>query len=214
MERPRRRARRQASKRLAPFYRMTFLILIGAIAARLIILGIDALGARTGLPGGEIFIPVYIIIAPLLGWQLRGWTAIGGPSETKGDQTMHNYFCDHCGAALDPGEICDCKQQPEESERRIVTYADWEAAGDFSKAAQPGDYVEERIVDDMRDVLPPAKMERGFLQVGEPYSHEFDPETGHWRGTFPTFVKEGQNWKYCGNCFIGKTTPPPAPIRR
>ena len=88
------------------------------------------------------------------------------------------------------------------------------SAGDFSKAAQPGDYVEERIVDDMRDVLPPAKMERGFLQVGEPYSHEFDPETGHWRGTFPTFVKEGQNWKYCGNCFIGKTTPPPAPIRR
>ena len=81
-------------------------------------------------------------------------------------------------------------------------------------AARPGDYVEERIVDDMRDVLPPAKMERGFLQVGEPYSHEFDPETGHWRGTFPTFVKEGQNWKYCGNCFIGKTTPPPAPIRR
>jgi hypothetical protein len=127
---------------------------------------------------------------------------------------MHNYFCDHCGAALDPGEICDCKQQLEESERRIVTYADWEAAGDFGKAAQPGDYVEERIVDDMRDVLPPAKMERGFLQVGEPYSHEFDPETGHWRGTFPTFVKEGQNWKYCGNCFIGKTTPPPAPIRR
>ena len=127
---------------------------------------------------------------------------------------MHNYFCDHCGAALDPGEICDCKQQPEESEQRIVTYDDWEAAGDFSKAARPGDYVEERIVDDMRDVLPPAKMEHGFLQVGEPYSHEFDPETGHRRGTFPTFVKEGQNWKYCGNCFIGKTTPPPAPIRR
>lgn len=70
---------------------------------------------------------------------------------------MHNYFCDHCGAALDPGEICDCKQQPEESERRIVTYSDWEAAGDFSKAAQPGDYVEERIVDDMRDVLPPPR---------------------------------------------------------
>lgn len=214
MARPRRRARRQASKRLAPFYRMTFIILMGAVAARLIILGIDALGARTGLPGGEIFIPVYIIIAPLFGWQLRGWTAIGGHQRRKETKTMHNYFCDHCGAALDPGEICDCKQQPEESERRIVTYADWEAAGDFSKAARPGDYVEERIVDDMRDVLPPAKMERGFLQVGEPYSHEFDPETGHWRGTFPTFVKEGQNWKYCGNCFIGKTTPPPAPIRR
>ena len=121
---------------------------------------------------------------------------------------MHNYFCDHCGAALDPGEICDCKQQPEESERRIVTYADWEAAGDFSKAAQPGDYVEERIVDDMRDVLPPAKMERGFLQVGEPYSHEFDPETGKWRPTFATFKKDGQHWTYCGNCFYKQDTPP------
>lgn len=201
MERPRRRARRQASKRLAPFYRMTFLILIGAIAARLIILGIDALGARTGLPGGEIFIPVYIIIAPLFGWQLRGWTAIGGHQRRKETRP-----CTTISATT--------AERPEESERRIVTYSDWEAAGDFSKAAQPGDYVEERIVDDMRDVLPPAKMERGFLQVGEPYSHEFDPETGHWRGTFPTFVKEGQNWKYCGNCFIGKTTPPPAPIRR
>ncbi|OUP68058.1 hypothetical protein B5F10_14765 [Anaerotruncus colihominis] len=42
---------------------------------------------------------------------------------------MHNYFCDHCGAALDPGEICDCKQQPEESERRIVTYAGYVTAG-------------------------------------------------------------------------------------
>lgn len=195
MARPRRRARRQASKRLAPFYRMTFIILMGAVAARLIILGIDALGARTGLPGGEIFIPVYIIIAPLFGWQLRGWTAIGGHQRRKETKP-----CTTISATT--------------AERRIVTYADWEAAGDFSKAARPGDYVEERIVDDMRDVLPPAKMERGFLQVGEPYSHEFDPETGHWRGTFPTFVKEGQNWKYCGNCFIGKTTPPPAPIRR
>ena len=85
---------------------------------------------------------------------------------------MHTYFCDHCGAALDPGEICDCKQQPEESERRIVTYADWEAAGDFTKAARPGDYVEERIVDDMRDVLPPAKMERGFLQAMHADCHQ------------------------------------------
>mgnify|MGYP000763982312 FL=1 len=121
---------------------------------------------------------------------------------------MHNYFCDHCGAALDPGEICDCKQQPEESERRIVTYADWEAAGDFVKAARPGDYVEERIVDDMRDVLPPAKMERGFLQVGEPYSHELDPDTGKWRPTFATFKKDGQHWTYCGNCFYKQDTPP------
>ena len=213
MERPRRRARRQASKRLAPFYRMTFLILIGAIAARLIILGIDALGSRTGLPGGEIFIPVYIIIAPLFGWQLRGWTAIGGHQRRKETRPCTTISATTAEQPSTPEKFATASSSRRRA-RRIVTYSDWEAAGDFSKAAQPGDYVEERIVDDMRDVLPPAKMERGFLQVGEPYSHEFDPETGHWRGTFPTFVKEGQNWKYCGNCFIGKTTPPPAPIRR
>lgn len=89
MARPRRRARRQASKRLAPFYRMTFIILMGAVAARLIILGIDALGARTGLPGGELFIPLYIIIAPVFGWQLRGWTAIGSHQRRK-ETTMNN----------------------------------------------------------------------------------------------------------------------------
>lgn len=214
MARPRRRARRQASKRLAPFYRMTFIILMGAVAARLIILGIDALGARTGLPGGEIFIPVYIIIAPVFGWQLRGWTAIGSHQRRKETRPCTTISATTAERPSTPERFATASKQPEESERRIVTYADWEAAGDFTKAARPGDYVEERIVDDMRDVLPPAKMERGFLQVGEPYSHEFDPETGHWRGTFPTFVKEGQNWKYCGNCFIGKTTPPPAPIRR
>lgn len=83
MVRPRQPAKQRASKRLTPFYRMTFIILMGAIAARLIILGFDALGARTGLPGGEIFIPVYIIIAPLFGWQLRGWTAIGAHQKRK-----------------------------------------------------------------------------------------------------------------------------------
>lgn len=94
MARPRRRARRQASKRLVPFYRMTFIILMGAVAARLIILGIDALGARTGLPGGELFIPLYIIIAPVFGWQLRGWTAIGSHQRRKEGSEMSKtlYF--------------------------------------------------------------------------------------------------------------------------
>lgn len=93
MARPRRRARRQASKRLAPFYRMTFIILMGAVAARLIILGIDALGARTGLPGGELFIPLYIIIAPVFGWQLRGWTAIGSHPKLPPRCTFAGRIC-------------------------------------------------------------------------------------------------------------------------
>lgn len=128
---------------------------------------------------------------------------------------MHNYFCDQCGSALDPGEICECKRTTEaHPEKRFVTYADWEAAGDFNKAAKPGDYVEERIVDEMRDCLPPASMKAGYLQVGEPYSHEYDPRSNRWRPTFGTFVKSGPRWIYCGNCFLNDTTEPPRPERK
>ena len=89
---------------------------------------------------------------------------------------MHNYFCPACGCALDPGERCDCRENnAEQPTHKLVTYADWEAAGSFEEAASPGDYVEERIVDEMRDCLPPAFMSFGFLQTGEPYSHELDP---------------------------------------
>ena len=49
---------------------------------------------------------------------------------------------------------------------KLMTYADWEAAGSFEKAANPGDYVEECIIDQMRDCLPPACMNSGFLQMG------------------------------------------------
>lgn len=98
----------------------------------------------------------------------------------------------------------------EQTAHKLVTYADWEAAGSFEKAANPGDYVEERIIDEMRDCLPPACMDFGFLQMGEPHSHELDPDTGRWRPTFATFKKGGQHWIYCGNCFYRHDTPPKA----
>lgn len=61
---------------------------------------------------------------------------------------MHNYFCPACGCALDPGERCDCRENnAEQPTHKLVTYADWEAAGSFEEAASPGDYVEERIVE-------------------------------------------------------------------
>lgn len=161
MARPRRRARRQASKRLAPFYRMTFIILIGAVAARLIILGIDALGARTGLPGGEIFIPVYIIIAPLFGWQLRGWTAIGGHQRRKETRPCTTISATTAERPSTPGEICDCKHPEKDDQRMTRTYNGKEVytADTFDYAtAKVGDYVEQAVVDDAMNCLPPACM--------------------------------------------------------
>lgn len=47
--------------------------------------------------------------------------------------------CPVCGAHLDPGETCNCR------EPKLVTYADWEAAGSFEKAASPGDAVVKKL---------------------------------------------------------------------
>lgn len=91
---------------------------------------------------------------------------------------------------------------------KTITMKMWEEAGDFGKIADPGDYVEECIVDDFRDAVPPASMKAGYLQCGEPYSHEYVEEHDWYAPTFATFVREGDQWKYCGNCFLGKTEPP------
>lgn len=77
--------------------------------------------------------------------------------------------------------------------------------------AQVGDLVEAEFVMDMMDLLPPACMRLGCAQVGEPYSHRQDPETGKWRATYSTFKCLTGNfvdgvWEYCGNCFRGETT--------
>lgn len=107
-------------------------------------------------------------------------------------------------------ELRNALAEAEQPTHKLVTCADWEAAGSFEKAANPGDYVEECIIDQMRDCLPPACMNSGFLQMGEPYSHELDPDTGKWKPTFMTFKKDGQHWTYCGNCFYKQDTPPKA----
>lgn len=117
--------------------------------------------------------------------------------------------CPHCGSNLDPGEICDCRKEPEAiTPKRIITRGDWEKTRDFMKAANPGDLVEEAIVDEVRNCVPPASMRAGYLQAGEPCSYELDTEFNRWRATYMTFRMVGQNWQYCGCCFLGGTEQP------
>lgn len=59
---------------------------------------------------------------------------------------------------------------------------------DYSKA-EIGDYVEQAVVDDAMDCLPPASMSARCAQMGEPYSHREDPETGRLRPTYYTFKR-------------------------
>lgn len=81
---------------------------------------------------------------------------------------------------------------------------------DYSKA-QIGYYVDADVVMDAMDCLPPACMRLSCAQMGEPYSHRQDPNTGKWRNTYTTFkcvqgeFSEGV-WEYCGHCFLGEAT--------
>lgn len=71
---------------------------------------------------------------------------------------------------------------------------------------QIGDLVTEAVVDDAMNVLPPACMTSECSQMGEPYSHREDPDTGKWRPTFATFRRVLPGiWEYCGHCFRGET---------
>ena len=77
------------------------------------------------------------------------------------------------------------------------------------QTVQVGDYVDQAVVDNAMDCLPPACMTSQCSQMGEPYSHREDPETGKWRATYATFKRgggEGPNgiWQYCGHCFRGE----------
>lgn len=71
-----------------------------------------------------------------------------------------------------------------------MTYNGKEVLGpdtfDYGKA-RIGDYVDQNVVDDAMDCLPPACMTSSCAQMGEPYSTRQDPDTGRWRNTYATF---------------------------
>ena len=67
-----------------------------------------------------------------------------------------------------------------------------------------GDLVEEDIVEDLMNCLPPACYRKDCAQCGEPVSTKRD-EYGKIRHTYSTFKKVAENtWEYCGNCFRGE----------
>ncbi|MCI8403382.1 MAG: hypothetical protein HFE49_00605 [Clostridia bacterium] len=78
------------------------------------------------------------------------------------------------------------------------------------RTAKIGDYVEQAIVDDFMDILPPACMTSKCAQVGEPITERYDENKGKYRMTYTTFSRVSYGaesvWKYCGDCFIGETT--------
>lgn len=71
----------------------------------------------------------------------------------------------------------------------------------FSSLVRVGDMVDEQIVEEFRDCLPPIAYDAMYLQCGEPYTHEFNPKTRKWEPAFITFARELGSWVYKGICF-------------
>lgn len=91
------------------------------------------------------------------------------------------------------------------NDRKVLTIGTF----DYEKATI-GDLVDSDFVMEAMDLLPPACMRLSCAQVGEPYSHRIDPNTGNLRATYSTFrcIEGDWNkgvWQYCGNCFRGET---------
>lgn len=67
-----------------------------------------------------------------------------------------------------------------------------------------GDLVEESIVEDIVNALPPACWRSDCTQLGTPANHRIDSD-GKLRATYETFKKVAENtWEYCGDCFRGE----------
>lgn len=95
-----------------------------------------------------------------------------------------------------------------------ITMKMWERAGSFDKIANPGDTVDEEIVEQFMNCLPPLYYWSTYRQCGEPTKHCKVP--GHndlYAPTYTTFKKIDGVWVYVGDCFKGKSehqtdTPP------
>lgn len=68
-----------------------------------------------------------------------------------------------------------------------------------------GDYVDDKWVNNVRDILPPAYCTSEIVQLGEPYSFELNQETGKYESIYATYRKITDGiWEYCGHHFKGR----------
>lgn len=88
----------------------------------------------------------------------------------------------------------------------IKTYESWLQSGlSFYEYCFPGDEVDETIVDNFVNEVPPVTLGLSCTQIGEAYSMEPDKD-GRYRTTYMTFHSIGnKRWIYDGLCFKDST---------
>lgn len=83
----------------------------------------------------------------------------------------------------------------------VYTMANWRHDRNLDNL-KPGTRVEDDIVEQLRNGMPPKTDGMGVFQTGEPYSH--------FKGqpTYMTFTRNGDStWTYVGLCLAGQTKP-------
>lgn len=87
---------------------------------------------------------------------------------------------------------------------RKVLNRDWM----YCDALMVCDLVENDVVDDFMNCLPPACYRSDCAQLGEAHSTEKD-HTGKYRSTYLTFKRfDKETWEFCGYCFRGENVSP------
>lgn len=84
------------------------------------------------------------------------------------------------------------------------TFDEWTSSGaiDFDSYVEIDDEVDEAIVQNFLEMLPPAYNSSVYMQMGEVNAYLPD-EKGSIRPTYMTFEKENGKWYYRGYCFLG-----------
>lgn len=93
-----------------------------------------------------------------------------------------------------------------------ITMQMWTEAGSFNHIAKAGDTVDDEIVEQFRNSLPPIVNGGEFMQAGGPFAHIFIKEIDTYAPLYATFKKcEASElhpngvWVYLGNCLRYKT---------
>lgn len=88
----------------------------------------------------------------------------------------------------------------------VKTYYGWHRSGlpMFEDYCFPDDMVDEEMVENFVNAVPPVLMYSTCAQAGEPFTHERD-EAGRYRPTYATFHRaESGLWQFDGYCFEGE----------
>ena len=88
----------------------------------------------------------------------------------------------------------------ESSGLEVYTMDRWH--NDGSIKLTPGQLVDDKVIEELANSVPPTTYSRGIFQPGEAYSM-----SENWEELYMTFIHKDEGWSYIGLCPEGSTTP-------